>query len=30
VVDISGNTVKVNSYHGYTGAYTVFDTFQIT
>jgi len=30
VVDISGNTVTVNSYHGYTGAYTVFDTFTIT
>ena len=30
VVDISGNTVNVNSYKGYTGAYTVFDTFTIT
>ncbi|MEI7982111.1 MAG: metallophosphoesterase [Bacteroidota bacterium] len=30
VVDISGNTVTVNSYKGYTGAYSVFDTFTIT
>jgi hypothetical protein len=30
VVDVSGNTVIVNSYQGYTGAYTVFDTFTIT
>ncbi|MCX6165873.1 MAG: metallophosphoesterase [Ignavibacteriae bacterium] len=30
VVDISGSTVTVNSYSGYTGAYTVFDTFTIT
>ncbi|MCK9421475.1 MAG: metallophosphoesterase [Bacteroidales bacterium] len=30
VIDISGNTVTVNSYHGYTGAYTVFDTFTVT
>ena len=30
VVDISGNTVTVNSYQGYTGAYSVFDTFTIT
>jgi len=29
VVDISGNTVTVNSYSGYTGAYNVFDTFTI-
>jgi hypothetical protein len=30
VVDISGNTVKVTSYKGCTGAYSVFDTFTIT
>jgi len=30
VVDISGSTVTVNSYSGYTGAYSVFDTFTIT
>ena len=30
VVDISGKTVTVNSYKGYTGAYSVFDTFTIT
>jgi len=30
VVDISGNTVTVNSYGGYTGAYGVIDTFTIT
>jgi hypothetical protein len=30
VVDISGKTVTVNSYMGYTGAYTLFDTFTIT
>jgi hypothetical protein len=30
VIDISGNTVLVNSYKGYTGAYTVFDTFIVT
>ncbi len=30
VVDINGSTVTVNSYQGYTGAYTVFDTFTIT
>lgn len=30
VVDISGKTVTVNSYEGYTGAYSVFDTFTIT
>ncbi len=30
VVDISGSTVTVNSYQGYTGAYSVFDTFTIT
>jgi hypothetical protein len=29
VVDISGRTVTVNSYSGYTGAYSVFDTFTI-
>ncbi|MCX6160922.1 MAG: metallophosphoesterase [Ignavibacteriae bacterium] len=30
VVDILGSTVTVNSYSGYTGVYTVFDTFTIT
>ena len=30
VVDVSGNTVTVNSYSGYKGAYVVFDTFTIT
>jgi hypothetical protein len=30
VVDVCGNTVTVNSYSGYTGAYSVFDTFTIT
>ena len=30
VVDISGSTVTVNSYSGYTGTYSVFDTFTIT
>ena len=30
VVDVNGSTVTVNSYQGYTGAYTVFDTFTIT
>jgi hypothetical protein len=30
VVDISDSTVTVNSYSGYTGAYSVFDTFTIT
>jgi gamma-glutamyltranspeptidase len=30
VIDISGNTVTVNSYSGYTGAYSVFETFTIT
>jgi hypothetical protein len=30
VVDISGSTVTVNSYSGYLGAYTKFDTFTIT
>ncbi|MCX6277991.1 MAG: metallophosphoesterase [Bacteroidetes bacterium] len=30
VVDIAGKTVTVNSYKGYTGAYTVFDTFSVT
>jgi hypothetical protein len=29
VVDISGSIVTVNSYSGYTGAYSVFDTFTI-
>ena len=29
VVDISGSTVTVNSYSGYTGAYSIFDTFTI-
>ncbi len=29
VIDISGNTATVNSYRGYTGAYTVFDTFVV-
>jgi len=29
VVDISGSTVTVNSYSGYKGAYSVFDTFTI-
>jgi len=29
VVDISGSTVTVNSYSGYTGAYSMFDTFTI-
>jgi len=27
VVDVSGNNVTVNSYKGYTGTYTLFDTF---
>ena len=30
VIDISGNTVTVTSYSGYTGAYSVFETFKIT
>ena len=30
VVDINGGTVTVNSYKGYTGAYSVFDTFTLT
>lgn len=30
VIDISGNTVTVNSYQGYTGTYSIFDTFTIT
>ncbi len=30
VVDIAGSTVTVNSYQGYTGAYSVFDTFTVT
>jgi hypothetical protein len=29
VIDVSGATVTVNSYKGYTGAYSVFDTFTI-
>jgi hypothetical protein len=29
VVDISGSSVIVNSYNGYTGAYSIFDTFTI-
>ena len=29
VIDISGHTVTVNSYSGYTGAYSVFETFTI-
>ena len=29
VVDIAGSKVTVTSYSGYTGAYTVFDTFTI-
>ncbi len=29
VVDISGNSVTVNSYRGNTGAYSLFDTFSI-
>ena len=29
VVDITGNSVTVNSYRGYTGAYILFDTFTI-
>ena len=29
VIDISGNTVTVNSYKGFTGDYSVFDTFSI-
>jgi hypothetical protein len=30
VVDVNGNTATVNSYSGYTGPYTVFETFKIT
>lgn len=30
VIDVVGNTVKVNSYKGYTGTYTVMDSFLIT
>ncbi len=30
VVDINGSTVKVTSYKGCTGAYSLFDTFTIT
>jgi len=30
VVDVYGDTVKVNSYSGYTGNYAIFDTFIIT
>ena len=30
VVDINGGTVTVNSYGGYTGAYSLIDTFMIT
>ena len=30
VIDINGGNVTVNSYSGYTGAYSVFDTFTIT
>ncbi len=30
VIDISGGTVRVNSYKGYTGAFSVFDTFTLT
>jgi hypothetical protein len=30
VVDVTGGTVTVNSYSGYEGAYTIFDTFTIT
>ena len=30
VIDISGSTVTINSYSGYTGTYSVFDTFTIT
>ncbi|MCX6245832.1 MAG: metallophosphoesterase [Bacteroidetes bacterium] len=29
VIDVTGNTVTVNSYRGYTGTYYVFDTFTI-
>jgi len=30
VIDINGSTVTVNSYQGYLGTYTIFDTFTIT
>ncbi len=30
VIDVKGNTTTVNSYSGYTGTYTVFETFTIT
>ncbi len=30
VIDVKGNTVKVNSYKGFTGAFTVMDSFEIT
>lgn len=30
VIDVSGNTATVNSYKGFTGTYTVFETFTIT
>jgi len=30
VIDVSGNTVTVNSYSGYTGVYSLFDTFVVT
>lgn len=30
VIDVSGNTVTVNSYKGYTGVYSQFDTFTVT
>jgi len=30
VIDVSGNTTTVNSFQGYTGKYTVFETFKIT
>ena len=30
VIDISGNTVTVNSYHGFTSQHTIFETFKIT
>ena len=29
VIDISGNKATVNSYRGYTGVYTLFDTFVV-
>jgi len=30
VIDIYGNTVTVNSYQGFTGQYSIFETFTIT